>query len=328
MRLPRELEALDLHLRRPSLDEAEAIARLYNAADQVDYGNAEYTADEIRDELKTIDLQTDAWLVAGPDDGEPAAFASIEPRGERVAWEASLIVHPDWRERGIGTVLAAAVESRSREHLSEAPGDIEVVLRGWVRGGGSPARAWAERLGYAARRQFLRMRIDMTKPPAASEWPAGIEWRRFVPGQDERATFEALEDAFVDHWGHVPGVFEQWVTRTTESTFDASLWLFATEGGEIAATAFGSVGPEGGWITGVGTRPLWRRRGISTALMLELFGEFWRRDVRTVALGVDGESLTGAVRMYERLGMRVTERFDQMAKVLREGTDVATREAR
>lgn len=327
MTLANELQELNLHVRRPSLDEAEAISDLYNAADHHDYGTSEYTADEIRDELSPLDLASDAWVVDGPDGGAQVGFASLSPRGARVAWEASLVVRPDWRRRGIGRALAELAEARARQHLDEAPPGVEVILRGWVKGG-SEARGWAERLGYYARREFLRMRIDMSEPPARPEWADGIGLRTFVPGQDERATFEALEDAFADHWGHVPGAFDEWVKRTTASTFDASLWLLATEGDEIVATCLGSVGPEGGWITGVGTRRPWRRQGISTALMVELLGEFWRREVRTVALGVDGESLTGASRMYERLGMRVVERYDQMAKILREGIDVTTTELR
>jgi mycothiol synthase len=327
MMLPNELKELHLGIRRPSLDEAEAISDLYNAADQHDYGTSEYTAEEIRDELAPIDLGSDAWVVDGPDGGPPVGFASLSPRGARVAWEASLLVRPDWRRRGVGRALAELAETRAGEHVEEAPPDVEVILRGWVKGG-SRARGWAERLGFVARREFLRMRIDMTQPPARAEWPAGIGLRTFVPQQDERATFEALEEAFADHWGHLPAVFDEWVTRTTATSFDPSLWLLATEGDEIVGSSLGSVGPEGGWITGVGTRRPWRRRGISTALMLELLGEFWRRDVRSVALGVDGQSLTGAARMYERLGMRVVERHEQMAKVLRKGTDLTTTELR
>jgi mycothiol synthase len=319
----------DLHLsvRRPSMDEAEAITRLLNAVDEHDYGVGEYSAGEVHDELEEIDLGRDAWAVDGPD-GQLIAFADLTRHGAGIRWEGATAVLPEWRGLGIGSVLAREVEQRAREHVPEAPEGVEVVLRGWVKAQ-SPARRWAEKLGYRATREFLRMEMTINEEPPSPQVPEGVTIREFVKGRDERATFDAVEEAFSDHWGHVPATFEEWVTRTESSTFDASLWLLATkageEGGEILATCFGSVGPAGGWITGVGTRRAWRSRGISTALLRETLRRFWDRGVRTVALGVDGESLTGATRIYARLGMRVADRHDQMTKVLREGRDVATR---
>jgi mycothiol synthase len=319
----------DLHLtvRRPSIEEAEAITRLLNAVDEHDFGVGEYSVEEVHDELQEIDLARDAWAVDGPD-GQLIAFADLNKQGAGIRWEGATAVLPEWRGRGIGSVLAREVEQRARAHVPEAPDGVEVVLRGWVKAQ-SPARRWAEKLGFRARREFLRMEMTMSDAPPPPQLPEGVAIREFVKGRDEQATFDALEEAFSDHWGHVPSTFEEWVTRTESSTFDASLWLLAAmageEGGEILATCFGSVGPAGGWITGVGTRRAWRARGISTALLREILRRFWERGVRTVALGVDGESLTGATRIYERLGMRVVDRYDQMTKVLREGRDVATR---
>ena len=70
----------------------------------------------------------------------------------------------------------------------------------------------------------------------------------------------------------------------------------------------------------------WRQRGIARALLLHTFGELWRRDRRWAALGVDAESLTGATRLYESVGMSVRERHAQMQKVLRAGERLAVGE--
>ena len=42
-----------------------------------------------------------------------------------------------------------------------------------------------------------------------------------------------------------------------------------------------------------------------TALLTHSFGEFQRRGKLSAELGVDAESMTGAVGLYERAGMRV-----------------------
>jgi GNAT superfamily N-acetyltransferase len=133
--------------------------------------------------------------------------------------------------------------------------------------------------------------------------------------------YDALESAFADHWGHVPMPFDEWVKRTERHDFDAGLWFMALDAGTVVATATNGVLPEDiGWVSGLGVVRSHRRRGLARAILLHSFGEYWRRGMRAVALGVDADSLTGATRLYESVGMRVEEQFDQVRKVLREGT--------
>jgi mycothiol synthase len=319
--------SLRLAARHPTIDDVAALTDLINASDQVDYGTVWLVPEEMRDELARVDLETDAWIVeadGGAAGAAAIAFGALTRRGRSVRWDVTLTVHPERRGHGIGTALARALEVRAREHVREAPSGVAVGMRAWIKGGSQAARRWAEGLGFNVQREVLRMRIDMTEPPPAPEWPAGISVRSFVSGRDERATFEALEEAFSDHWGHIPNVFEDWVTRTQAASFEPDLALLATEGHEIVATSFGSVELDGGWVSALATRRAWRRRGIARAILLETFHRFWEQGVSGVALGVDSQSLTGATRLYERAGMRVVARYDQLGKVLRPGLDPTT----
>ena len=65
-----------------------------------------------------------------------------------------------------------------------------------------------------------------------------------------------------------------------------------------------------GWIRALGVRPRWRRRGLGTALLLHAFGALYARGQRRIGLGVDAENTTGAVRLYERAGMRAAWQAD------------------
>ncbi|MDQ1698604.1 MAG: mycothiol synthase, partial [Frankiaceae bacterium] len=47
-----------------------------------------------------------------------------------------------------------------------------------------------------------------------------------------------------------------------------------------------------------------RGRGIGSLLLRTAFAEFAARGLRKVTLGVDAANLTGAVRLYESVGMR------------------------
>ena len=174
--------------------------------------------------------------------------------------------------------------------------------------------------GYRPIRHAFRMRADLDAPPPEPSWPAGIAVRNLEPGE-ERAVFEAVEDAFADHWEWTPGIFEEWAHHMVEAPdFDPSLWLIARDGAEIAGACicrFAPGEPELGWVRQLGVRPPWRRHGLGTSLLLASFGLFWERRALGVGLGVDGENTTGAVRLYERAGMHVVHRFDTYEKEIR-----------
>jgi GNAT superfamily N-acetyltransferase len=50
----------------------------------------------------------------------------------------------------------------------------------------------------------------------------------------------------------------------------------------------------GGFVHGLFTRRAWRNQGVGAALLADGFGRFWERGERSVGLGVDAASDTGA----------------------------------
>lgn len=312
-----------LILRRPSDADAPAVVDLINVADAHDYGDVDMDIDDVREEWAGLDLQTDAWLVESAHGGELIGYASLTSKAN-VQLRAYVCVRPEQRRRGIGRELVRLVEERGNQLVPLAAADARVVLVGWLKGGSAPEMRWANGLGYEFRRKFLRMRIDMIEPPPQPSCPDGIRVRTYRP-EDARPVFDALEEAFSDHWGHVPSTFGDWMRRTDRQDFDPSLWWLAVEGDEIVGTSLCEPMADGGWVSSLCVRRPWRKRGIARAILLHSFGEFWRRDRRTVSLGVDADSLTGATLLYESVGMHVRTQYDQVGKVLRDGIDTETR---
>jgi mycothiol synthase len=131
---------------------------------------------------------------------------------------------------------------------------------------------------------------------------------------DVQPVYDALEEAFVDHWGHEPYPFELHVEQM--SRVDPRLALVATEGDEVVGAAVGRTLGEVGWIDVVGVRRPWRGRGIARALLSRTFEGFSGLDATSVRLNVDAENLTGATRLYESVGMRVRRGYDLFEKRL------------
>ena len=312
-----------LVVRPATMDDADAIVELVNAADLHDFGFGDLARDDVVQEMSSLDLARDSWLVHA--DGRLVAEANLGVHGG-VAHDLNLAVHPDWRRRGIGSDLLGRVEQRSAERLADAPDGAQVTLRGWTKGGWDVGLGFAERHGYGVTRRYLRMRIDLTDAPPAPRWPEGISVATFVPGSDERATHAASQDAFADHWGFLPTPFEEWRRRLEREDFDPELWWLARDAdGTIAGMSLSSTIPGTGWVGSLSVRRPWRRRGLARALLLHSFGRFWERGISTISLGVDAGSLTGATRLYESVGMSVEQAYVRLEKVVREGRDIAVR---
>jgi ribosomal protein S18 acetylase RimI-like enzyme len=150
------------------------------------------------------------------------------------------------------------------------------VVRSFVQGDDPVIRPVLEEAGWKPIRYSFQMRIDLDD-----------DWRDFN----------------VDRHG-----------------FDPSLWWLVEDGDELAAVSLNawhfSGDPHYGWIHVLGVRPRWRKRGLGTALLRHSFRDFKARGGTRVGLGVDGENTTGAVRLYEQVGMRPVRRNDTYEKVL------------
>ncbi len=66
----------------------------------------------------------------------------------------------------------------------------------------------------------------------------------------------------------------------------------------------------------------WRRLGLGAALLQHAFGEMFRLGKLGVSLGVDAENITGATRLYERVGMVIDQQRVVYELELRPGVDL------
>ena len=311
-------------VRPPTRDDAPAIIDVIAACDRKHYSVADpYTPEDIFDDWSRLTLQTDAWVVTTEQDNRVVGYMTLTDK-EHGRIDADGYVHPDAQGQGVGTLLVRLTERRARELAANAPAGLRVALNNAVILSDAAARQMLEAEGYTLVRGFWRMAIDLPEAPAAPQWPERIAARAFVPGQDERATFDAVEEAFQDHWGHVPGDFEKWIERTRREDFDPSLWVLAFDGDQIAGAALCRHNLGMGWVGTLAVLRPWRRHGLGMALLQHAFAELYRHGERRVGLGVDAQSLTGATRLYERAGMRVTLHAAVYQKELRPGTDLST----
>lgn len=283
-----------------------------------------YDPADIERDWRDLDIERDTWVIHAPT-GALAAYANVNDEGQgQLATDG--YVHPAWRSHGLGALILRLSEARAREKMHAAPAGARVALINNVLVEDEDARALLKQAGYALVRVFWRMRIALSEPPLAPEWPAGVRLRLYDPDRDERPLYEMVETAFGDHWGHTPTTFDEWQANA-ENSFDPSLWFVVEDdAGQIVSAAICRERPEQGWIRTVATARAWRKRGLGRALLLHAFGAFWSRGQRVIGLGVDSQSLTGAAHLYESVGMEPEMRIATYEKELRPGENLVVRE--
>ena len=311
-------------VRPPTMDDLEAVTALTNTGEIADSGVPETTVDLVRTRWQApgVDLVADNWLVVSPE-GHVVGYAGMS-NSEHARIYANIRVHPEYQGKGIAAVLLQQVEERASQHVSAAPRGARVTLNTWTSSRNLAIKQLLEQAGYTPVRYTWDMEIVMQEAPPVPQWPQGVIVRTFVPGL-ERAVFETDEEAFQDHWGHMPGKFEEWkYWMIKRENFDPTLWFLAFDGDMMAGISLCTYERDDGWVGTLAVRRPWRRKGLGIALLFHSFAEFYRRDTYKVGLSVDSQNLTGATRLYERAGMHVARQYDTYQKELRPGVELST----
>ncbi len=288
-------------------DDAAAVADLLNAAEIAHGGEPGSTPGEIRGYAGMLlgDGKGDSRLYV-TDDGTLAAVAFIglpPPGGSR----ADLIggVAPAFEGRGLGRSLLAWQLDRVAGLRAALRADAEWHAETGVGSENAAGIHLMERAGGIAVRYGFQMEAPAGDVPAV-DVPEGF---RIVPYLDSLgpALHAAHTEAFGDHWGYQGRPFENWAPATIHSeVFRGDLSRIAFDGDEIAAYVLAYDGVEGSvYIGQVGTRRPWRRRGLAGALLSDSVRTAATTGTRSASLGVDADSPTGAVGVYERLGFEV-----------------------
>lgn len=272
-------------------DDAAAVRALFSRVREVDR----------RGPTDITDLGSGAAVLLARIDGSPVG----------ISWRhgedpAELVVHPDFRHRGVGTALA------------------EVVLDGgrgiWAHGARPAAVALATRLGLAGVRELLQLR----RSPIGS-WPValpdGVVLRTFVVGRDEEQFLGVNARAF--DWHPEQGRLDLADLQAEErlDRFDPAGFFLAVDGDDrvlgfhwtkihpqdptppedgSAADPAGAPGPVGEvYVLGVDPSSPVRRLGDPlTAAGLNYLSD---RGLDTVLLYVESDN-EPALKLYRRFG--------------------------
>jgi mycothiol synthase len=288
--------------RGATVDDIDAITELV--------ANCELDADGV------VEIDRDDFVSGFARTGfDPATDALLVFEGDTlVGWaevhrgRAEADVPPSHCGRGIGSALRTWTEERARElgfpDVGETKTDADAA-----------AKALLLSNGYEPTYTSWMIRKPLDAPQGRPDPPPGVEIRPYED-RDARAVHRVIDDAFCEWPGRGPDPFESWSNVLRHPAFTPELSPLAFDGDELVGVLLGFDYPEAGegWIQQLATEANHRRRGIATALLGTAFASFRERGRSTA--GVSTDSRTGALDLYERVGMRVERSYTRYTKRL------------
>lgn len=151
----------NLSARYPSFRDAAAVADLLRTCEYDELERAEITEEAISRgwHAANFQLKTDAWVIVTKK-GQVVSYAEV--RQHTLGQFTMLLhVHPDYRSRGIGTLLIWLIEERARQQMLDIREDTRISLGTTISSLNHSARQLLEREGYTRIHHFWRLLIDM-----------------------------------------------------------------------------------------------------------------------------------------------------------------------
>lgn len=319
--------------RGASIDDAGTAAKLLRVCSMAEGGRPGFTEDDLANwwGVHYIDLAEDVCLVAD-EDGELVGIEMISQAAPHVLAIAFGGVRPDHYGSGVGSALVSWALRRSGERIPLAPPDAAITIHVYAFADHEPSVSLLEGSGLDLVRYFLEMEVEFDGPPPAPLFPEGVTLRNLVPGADDMDAALMMRAAFRDHFGYVETDKEESLLRFRQRLehpgFDPDLWWLAEAEGRLIGGVWSDHSSEGdetmAYVATLGVAREWRGRGLGKALLLHAFGQFHELGKRGASLGVDADSLTGATRLYESVGMKPVARYASFGTQLRPGVDLMT----
>jgi mycothiol synthase len=299
-------------LRPPRDDEFDAMLELMNAHQLAAFGEADYTADDLRTWLTTPYVVVERDIRVLERDGRLIGYADADPtREEPPLWWCDVKVDPSVDAGEVVAELVAWLEERA----------VEGRLRVWTSEEDARIVGAFAALGFEPIRHSYRMEIDLADELREPAWPSEISVRT-ATAEDHRSVYDAVVEVWRDTNDPIDDTFEEWAHWHVErDSYDPSLWFLAVAGDELAGFSIcrpDPVDPVAGYVNLLGVRRPWRRQGLGEALLLRSFEAFREKGLTRGTLGVDASSVTGATRLYERAGMSVYRNTVFLERAVRE----------
>ena len=294
-------------------DDLDDVCDVIAACDLATVGFVDFTRDEIATDLAKATIESTGWY-----DGQGAlvGYGWLKQVERSSQVEIDVYVRPS-ADTALGATMLAQLEHRAGE-LAAAAGHTEPWVTANIYRQDTRSQEWLSAAGFSRETTFTRMRIDLDPGRPPQQPASDVTVRRITDEADLRVAHEIEEASFLEHYGNVPMSYESWLDRLLDRGEDfRQVYLAELDGtpvGLLTSTRQFEEDEDAGYVRTLGVLPSARGRGVGTALLRDCFARAHRDGRRAVLLHVDVANVTGALRVYESVGMRAVLEIDAWAK--------------
>lgn len=211
---------------------------------------------------------------------------------------ADAAVAADYRGRGIGTALARWTQAISRRDGNG--------LVGMPAPQDSPGEALLRSLGYEVLWTSWVLHMPEGKSIEPQPIPAGYAIRAAESEEDYHAAHDVVEDAFLEWSDRERETYEDFAAQTLlRPGFEPwNFRLMTDPEGVIVGVSLLQIAEDCGYVSRLAVRRDLRGRGLARALLVDSFEQARAHGATRSELSTD--SRTGALGLYEKVGMEIT----------------------
>jgi len=298
---------MNYRIDKAEVSQAEVLAELINQHElTIDPDSTSIGVEESKEIIEGFYDPAIAAFIFTEGIEEPSGFYSVNPDATRKRLFTDVYARPGSnliKEALIESLKAAAAEFPEYEHWFGVNTKDTVM------------RSAMESLGMRVIRTYWHMKKTLTASDAVSiERPeASI---RLVSGDQDMQTWWALhQDAFSKHFGFAPRPMELWIEQTvTASTFDPEACFILEFEGEPAgfvSLANANYHLNGGYVDILGVAHKFQGLGLGQTLLQHAINHSVKQGREFIELNVDSGNESGALRLYEKLGLKPNSAWEQ-----------------
>lgn len=321
------------HARPASHRDIDRIWQLLSTVNIAESGTPGWGLSDMENWLTSDNIAIDEdVLVVEAGDGAIVGAEIIDCRAPYVRPYAIGGVDPAHTNHGLGHAMLTWARQRIEAGLDRAPAEAAVTMVVFTAADHEHSARTMENFGLRHTRYFLDLKLEWEEPIATPVPPEGVAIRSLDQSSEMEALARLFDEGFRDHYGFVASPLEERVKSlqhwATMPDHQPDLWVVAESDGDLVGYIISDPANEGddsvGYVGSLAVRPDYRGRGLGRALLLDTFHRMRSLGKRGAALGVDADSLTGATRLYESVGMEQYNRYSLWEMTVRDGEELAT----
>jgi mycothiol synthase len=289
-------------------DQSTDLSRIFELRQQVeqhDRDGVSLSMDALRAQLSIPghDPAKDRCLATLPENPNRVIGYSVIWAGGDVA-DLQIVVHPDFRRRGLGSALLERILERARQ--------LDVItVNGYAAGSNVPANA------FLPARKFIRQGAysellapaNLSLPPSA--FPSGFLVRPYSEVQDLGILTHAMDDCYKGLWGHNVVDEKQMAVWLPDFIQQGLFLLFAPDGNvvgisrvEVSKDRSERNGKLTGYIDAPGILPEYRNQSLYHPLLLH--GMHWLHEQKAELIEMESWGDDPArLKSYESFGFKI-----------------------